>query len=804
MSLIKRIYIGMGAMIVLIVVVGGFASYQTNRLANTFVEYRTTAKASLLAADMMEDLFEARMASLKYRVSKDSGLVDELQGNIAEISNLQTDMLEVLEGYPAQDGISQVGGMLAEYETSMLEAVGLQRQREELVNETAAVGLRAREQLSEIMESALKDNDAQASSHAGLAISRLLLGRLYLERFLVSNDPADSARSTQEIDHARKKLDRLLLELENPRRRELAQITYDDLERFDEATVEVSNVIQARNRKYARMDEIGPEALGLVENAVDAIVASQNNLGPAGVAMAQRSILVVSAFVVIGAILGGLLAFFTGRIISQQLNRITRDMGQLADGNLDVEIEPSEEKHEIAKMTNAMVVFVKNARKARELDRQVKEQEKLERERALAEQAREAELQAERSAVEKRERDLEAARLQTHQDFQREMERVLGEAATGNFSNRMSGDWDDAGLAGLANVINQLLEATETNISDVVSSIGELAQGNLGIRIEGERKGAFLKMKDDFNAALTALSATMVSVMHSGTNVTATSAELESSSLEMAKRAETNAAAVEETSAAVEQITASVRQVVENSKAANEATRKVRESADETRVVSDKTEFAMHTMTEASGKINRVVKVIEDIAFQINLLALNAGVEAARAGEAGRGFSVVASEVRALAQRSQEAVQEIGEVIAQNNQSVEAGVEQVELSRKVLEGIIAEIEVASGQISAITLAVEQQSLGIEEVNTSIRSIDATAQVNAASLEEMTASSVSLSEEAKSLSATLDQFHGVPKQQGKNRERTVLALEKRPADQHIPKQKMVAVGGGSTHAEWEEF
>ncbi|WP_299968451.1 methyl-accepting chemotaxis protein [uncultured Roseobacter sp.] len=200
--------------------------------------------------------------------------------------------------------------------------------------------------------------------------------------------------------------------------------------------------------------------------------------------------------------------------------------------------------------------------------------------------------------------------------------------------------------------------------------------------------------------------------------------------------------------------------------------------------------------------MNRVVKVIEDIAFQINLLALNAGVEAARAGEAGRGFSVVASEVRALAQRSQEAVQEISQVIDQNNQSVEAGVEQVALSREALEGIMSEVEVASGQISDIALAVEQQSVGIEEVNTAIRSIDTTAQTNAAALEEMTASSVSLSEEAKVLAETLGQFHGVAQEK---READPANLA--PPDQDTPNarpKKVASAGGGAVDDGWAEF
>ncbi len=163
---------------------------------------------------------------------------------------------------------------------------------------------------------------------------------------------------------------------------------------------------------------------------------------------------------------------------------------------------------------------------------------------------------------------------------------------------------------------------------------------------------------------------------------------------------------------------------------------------------------------------------------------------------------MVASEVRALAQRSQEAVQEISQVIDQNNQSVEAGVEQVALSREALEGIMSEVEVASGQISDIALAVEQQSVGIEEVNTAIRSIDTTAQTNAAALEEMTASSVSLSEEAKVLAETLGQFHGVAQEK---READPANLA--PPDQDTPNarpKKVASAGGGAVDDGWAEF
>lgn len=806
MSIAMRIYLGMGAMIALILAVGGFAAFQTNSLANTFVEYRGTAKTSLVANEVTEDLFDARLASTKYRLTKNTKYIEEMHSNLAEITELAPELRAMMEGYPEQAELAEIVKLLQEYKAGMDSAYDLQQQRNDLVAQTAASGLKAREQLSEVMETALRDNDAAASSAAGLAATHLLLGRLYLERYLVDNKPEDAARSTEEIEISRVGLTNLMQELQNPRRRELTQMTMQDLDEFDAASTRVAEVIAQRNAIYARMDTIGPEALSRMEVAVDAVVDRQNTLGPAGQAKAETAIMIVSALVALGALVGGMLAFFTARTIISRLTTVTDGMSELADGNLDVEIQKTEDKHEIGKMTNAMVVFLENARKARDLDRKAKEQEKADREREEAERAREAEREKEKRAAQERERAAERARLETLQNFQKDMERVLGEAASGNFSNRMSKDLDDAALVALADVINQLLEQTETNIDDIVSSIGELSQGNLGIRMKGDRKGAFLKMKDDFNAALTTLSATMADIMESGESVSGNAAHLEKASNDMAKRAEDQAASIEETSAAVEQITASIRQVVANAKSANEATKKARESADKTREVSNETEESINAMTEASAQINRVVKVIEDIAFQINLLALNAGVEAARAGEAGRGFSVVASEVRALAQRSQEAVQEISQVIDRNNQSVELGVEKVAQSRKALEGIIADVEVASSQISEIALAVEQQSVGIEEVNTAVGTIDKTSQTNAASLEEMNAASVSMSGEATKLAKALQQFHGVTNASTAAGGFKADGMVDQPRSAARQPKKVAAVAGGqhAVNDGWEAF
>ena len=502
--------------------------------------------------------------------------------------------------------------------------------------------------------------------------------------------------------------------------------------------------------------------------------------------------------------------YFVATRLANRIAYASQAIEAVTKGDLNQEIDEREnDLLEIRNLTSSLKKLIASAREARKLSATLDDVEAQAKERIQIEKEREERRASEAEAAHDREMIAaqEKKRLAAFTGFQADMENVLGQAASGDFSNRISDDLQDQSLVSLAMVINRLLDMIETNIADVVVSIDALSQGNLGVRIEGERQGSFLQLQEDFNAALSTLSQSMSRIMQNGQNVAATSSELEATSRSMAKRAEDSAAAIQQTSAAAEDIATSIRQVVENAKTADVATRKVRDSADQTKKVSDETEASMHAMTEASTQINRVVKVIEDIAFQINLLALNAGVEAARAGEAGRGFSVVASEVRALAQRSQDAVREISEVIEQNNRSVEAGVEQVELSRNALQGIISDVEVASSQISDIAKAVEQQSHGIEEVTRAVRSIDSVSQTNAAALEGMTASSVAMNDEAKSLSSALGQFHGVEvlpviKKAGK-----VIPMAKSnqgPSPQGQPKSSPVARKNTARNDDWAEF
>ena len=173
-------------------------------------------------------------------------------------------------------------------------------------------------------------------------------------------------------------------------------------------------------------------------------------------------------------------------------------------------------------------------------------------------------------------------------------------------------------------------------------------------------------------------------------------------------------------------------------------------------VVRDAVE-AMSRIEASSNQIGDIIGVIDEIAFQTNLLALNAGVEAARAGDAGRGFAVVASEVRALAQRSAEAAKEIKALISASSQQVGAGVALVGQTGEALKRIVGRVAEIDGLVAEISASAQEQATGLQQVNTAVNQMDQVTQQNAAMVEESTAASHSLAQEADVLAASVARF-----------------------------------------------
>jgi len=226
--------------------------------------------------------------------------------------------------------------------------------------------------------------------------------------------------------------------------------------------------------------------------------------------------------------------------------------------------------------------------------------------------------------------------------------------------------------------------------------------------------------------------------------------QVSSSSQSLAGGASTQAASLEETSASIEELTGMTRNNAENADQAKSIAQTARESADQSATAVTKLNIAMSELKVSNSEVAKIVKSIDEIAFQTNILALNAAVEAARAGEAGAGFAVVAEEVRSLAQRSAQAAKETASKIDNTLAKSEDGARISDEVAGSLNGIIEHVRKLDGLVSSIANASKEQSQGIGQVNGAVVQIDKVTQSNAAAAEECASASEELNAQAAEL------------------------------------------------------
>lgn len=287
-------------------------------------------------------------------------------------------------------------------------------------------------------------------------------------------------------------------------------------------------------------------------------------------------------------------------------------------------------------------------------------------------------------------------------------------------------------------------------LGQAVSILEQVAEGDLTVSLDLATKDEVGRMAVALNSALEKLRSTLEEVSQGAMNASAASEQLASASQTIASGAQEQAASLEETSASLEEITATVKQSADNARQASQLASGSRDAAEQGQQVVSNAVTAMAEINAASAKISDIISTIDEIAFQTNLLAVNAAVEAARAGEEGRGFAVVAAEVRSLAQRSAEAAKEIKTLIQDSLRKVERGTELVNKSGETLHGIVSSVKRVTDIVGEIAAAAGEQSTGIEQVNTAMTQMDQVTQANSAQTEELSSTAASLSDQAQGL------------------------------------------------------
>jgi methyl-accepting chemotaxis protein len=636
--------------------------------------------ARLYAKDFILKNTEESAQKVRDRIAVTAKLIDEGQSLFTRPDAIET-MNEAKES-------------ITIYQDTFNQVTELVKQRNAVVDQLNTFGPLAEKDLTKIMKSAYDDNDASASFHAGTDLRSLLLARLYSSKFLVDNTQASADRANKELADFEDISGKLLAELQNPTRRKLANNVVGLANEYKVAFNQVVGIINTRNGLIkGTLDVLGPKMADATEQLKLDNKALQDELGPRATASIENSKMTAAIVSVIAIVLGAVLAFFIGRMISRPIVNMTNSMNKLAGGDMEVEVPALGQRDEIGKMADALLVFKEAA---------------IEKVKIEAQAAEERNMTEEERADREQRQKIEADKIQAAVD-------------------------------------------------ELGRNLKKLADGDLTLDISSPFTSEMDGLRVDFNDSISKIHDTLLNIANGTKSIEENSKEMMSSSDDLSRRTEQQAASLEETSAALEEITSTVQETSSSATEAAEMANQAKVDTDNSSVVVKNAVSAMEGIEKASSEISNIINVIDEIAFQTNLLALNAGVEAARAGEAGKGFAVVAQEVRELAQRAADAAKQIKELISKSSVEVENGVELVKATGESLEHISVHVTNVNEKISMIARAASEQLAGIKEVNTAVSQMDQVTQQNAAMVEESTAVTHRTAEDVNNLSRMISAF-----------------------------------------------
>lgn len=294
-------------------------------------------------------------------------------------------------------------------------------------------------------------------------------------------------------------------------------------------------------------------------------------------------------------------------------------------------------------------------------------------------------------------------------------------------------------------------------IGELVAGLGAMAQGDLTHNIADAYGDAYRELVHNFNETNSKLRDVMSKVIDTTQEITRNSDGLSSAVGDLSQRTEDQMRIVGETTQNLRELVEGLKETAENTKQSLLAISDAAGKSDAGRAVVDTAVSAMDQIRETSDSISGFGSIIDDIAFQTNLLSLNAGVEAARAGDAGKGFAVVAQEVRNLASQASVAAREVKEQVESSKISVKSGVEEVTKTGRSLTEISDMVGTAHGRIGQVDAASREQAMMIDRLGQTMDDIDAITRQNAEMADDAAATSQSLKDTAKALRSAMAQF-----------------------------------------------
>ena len=312
-------------------------------------------------------------------------------------------------------------------------------------------------------------------------------------------------------------------------------------------------------------------------------------------------------------------------------------------------------------------------------------------------------------------------------------------------------------LGSLADSLRTVMNTLSAYVNDISGKLGMIAGGNLNTEMEMEYAGDFAPIRASGNQIIDSLNNTLGQINQSAEQVASGSEQVSSGAQALSQGATEQASSVEELAATINELSGQVNNTASNARDVNNLVASTRDAIDGCNQQMGDMMHAMEKINTSSSEIGKIIKTIEDIAFQTNILALNAAVEAARAGAAGKGFAVVADEVRNLASKSAEAAKNTTTLIEGSLKAVEEGNEFSGATQQSLLQVVEHAEQIASSMAQITQATDDQAEAIKQITLGIDQISAVVQTNSATSEQSAAASQELSSQANVLKGLVGQF-----------------------------------------------
>ena len=667
-----------------------------SQTSNGFNSYREIARDTVLASQIQSNMLMVRMNVKDYLVSNSQEDIEQFNSYFSKTEEfIETAKKEILDPTRA-NLIVELDKDLIIYKDSFKKIIELVNQRNEIVNNNLNINGNEIEQLlTSVMRSTKKDGDLDASFETAETIRITLLARLYTNKFLKTNSQEDFNVVIKEFDDLNNDLKILQKEINNPTRIAQLNKAMELINQYKNGVIKIENIIKNRNDIIENsLNKIGPNIAKIAEDIKYSVKSEQDKIGPEIVQLndsAKNWIIIVSIIILLLVIaLGsyisknisesiekfqeGLLGFF------RYLNRESNDVELLDDSSKD-------EFGQMAKVVNKNIITTKKG---------IEEDRKLIDETIV----------------------------------------VLGEFEQGDLCQRVTGNTSNPALKELTTLLNKMGTNIEENIENVLDVLEQYSNYNYLNKVETNGiKEHLLKLANGVNSLGDSITSMLNENNKVGNSLNDSSTVLLNNVHILNDASNEAAASLEQTAAALEEITSAIISNTHSVGEMAEFANKVIVSVEEGNRLANQTTKSMEEINSQVTAINEAITVIDQIAFQTNILSLNAAVEAATAGEAGKGFAVVAQEVRNLATRSAEAANEIKRIVQLATSKTKEG---SEIANSMIEGYTSlneNISITLDLIQNVTTASKEQSVGMVQINDAVNNLDQITQRNAQSASE---------------------------------------------------------------------